>query len=248
MGRLAGKTALVTGANTGIGREVALAYAREGADVTVAWFADAAAAERTVRDIVRLGRSAIAVRADVTDEGSVAALFAAHRKRFGKLDILVNNAGIQKSQPIDKAPLADWERMMAVHLRGAFLCSRAAARAMKPRRQGRIINVCSQLGYIGRANYTAYSAAKAGLIGFTRALAKELAPSGILVNGVAPGLVDTGFDPLSQATKRAHAASLPLRRLGQSGDMTPSFVFLASEDSTYFCGQLLHPNGGEIMP
>ncbi len=248
MGRLAGKTALVTGANTGIGREVALAYAREGADVTVAWFAGAQAAERTVRDIVHLGRSAIAVRADVTDERSVAALFAAHRKRFGKLDILVNNAGIQKSQPIDKAPLADWERMIAVHLRGAFLCSRAAARAMKPRRQGRIVNVCSQLGYIGRANYTAYSAAKAGLIGFTRALAKELAPSGILVNGVAPGLVDTGFDPLSQAAKRAHAAGLPLKRLGRPDDMTPSFVFLASEESTYFCGQLLHPNGGEIMP
>ena len=248
MGQLDGKKALVTGANSGIGREVALAFAREGADVTVAWFADPAAAERTVRAIVKLGRSAIAVRVDVTDEKQVAALFAAHRKRFGRLDILVNNAGIQKSQPIDKAPLADWERMMAVHLRGAFLCSRAAAKAMKPRKAGRIINVCSQLGYIGRANYTAYSAAKAGLIGFTRALAKELAPSGILVNGVSPGLVDTGFDPLPAAVKKAHAASLPLKRLGRPDDMTPSFVFLASDASAYFCGQLLHPNGGEIMP
>ncbi len=248
MGQLADRKALVTGGNTGIGREVALAFAREGADVTVAWYDGPEAAERTVRAIVRMGRSAIAVRADVTDEKQVAALFAAHRKRFGRLDILVNNAGIQKSQPIDRMPLADWERMIAVHLRGAFLCSRAAARAMKPRRQGRIINVCSQLGYIGRADYTAYSAAKAGLIGFTRALAKELAPSGILVNGVAPGLVDTGFDPLSQAAKRAHAAALPLKRLGQPGDMTPSFVFLASDASAYFCGQLLHPNGGEIMP
>jgi len=247
-GKLAGKTALVTGGNSGIGQAVALAYAQAGADVCVAWFENPAAAETTVKRIVALGRQAIAVRVDVTAEKSVAALFAAHKKRFGKLDILVNNAGIQKSQSIARTTLADWERMMAVHLRGAFLCSKAAAAAMKPRRQGRIVNVCSQLGYIGRADYTAYSAAKAGLIGFTRALAKELAPHGILVNGVAPGLVDTGFDPLSSAAKKSHAAALPLGRLGTPGDMTPSFVFLASDESRYFCGQLLHPNGGEIMP
>lgn len=247
-GRLEGLKAIVTGGNTGIGRAVAEAYAREGADVTVAWFDRPADAEATVRAIVRAGRQAIAVRTDVTDERSVAALFAAHARRFGRLDVLVNNAGIQKSQPVDRTPLADWERMMAVHLRGAFLCSRAAARAMKRRRAGRIVNVCSQLGYIGRAEYTAYSAAKAGLIGFTRALAKELAPFGILVNGVAPGLVDTGFDPLPVRTKKAHAAVLPLKRLGTPADMTPSFVFLASPESRYFCGQLLHPNGGEIMP
>ena len=246
--KLAGKKALVTGGNSGIGKAVALAYANAGADVTVAWHNNPAAAQATVKAIVEAGRQAIAVRADVTDEASVAGLFAAHKKRFGALDILVNNAGIQKSQPITAMALDDWERMMAVHLRGAFLCARAAAKAMKPRRQGRIVNVCSQLGYIGRAHYTAYSAAKAGLIGFTRALAKELAPHGILVNGVAPGLVDTGFDPLSADAKRAHAAALPLERLGTPDDMTPSFVFLASDESRYFCGQLLHPNGGEIMP
>jgi 3-oxoacyl-[acyl-carrier protein] reductase len=160
MGRLTGLKTLVTGGNTGIGRAVALAYAREGADVTIAWF-------------------------DVTDEKQVDALFAAHKKYFGRLDVLVNNAGIQKSQPIDKMSVADWDRMIAVHMRGAFLCGRAAAKAMKPRKSGRIITVCSQLGYIGRGNYTAYSAAKAGLIGFTRALAKEMAPFGILVNGAS---------------------------------------------------------------
>ena len=119
---------------------------------------------------------------------------------------------------------------------------------MIPRRAGKIINLCSQLGYIGRADYTAYSAAKGGMIAFTRALARELAPHGILVNGVAPGLVDTGFDPLSDEAKAAHAASLPLKRLGTAEDMTPAFVFLASEYARYYCGQLLHPNGGEIMP
>jgi 3-oxoacyl-[acyl-carrier protein] reductase len=248
MGKLAGKKALITGGNTGIGRAVALAYAREGADVTIAWFDKEKEARATLKAIGELGAQGLAVRADVTSEKDVERLFAVHRHEFGRLDILVNNAGIQKSQPIDKMSLADWERMLAVHLRGAFLCSRAAAKLMKPRKSGRIINVCSQLGYIGRGDYTAYSAAKAGLIGFTRALAKELAPFGVLVNGVAPGLVDTGFDPLPARAKRDHAASLPLKRLGTPDDMTPSFVFLATDESRYFCGQLLHPNGGEIMP
>jgi 3-oxoacyl-[acyl-carrier protein] reductase len=248
MGKLAGKKALITVGNTGIGRAVALAYAREGADVTIAWFDKEKEALATLREVGAAGAQGLAVRADVTSDKDVERLFAIHRSEFGRLDILVNNAGIQKSQPIDKSTAADWDRMMAVHLRGAFLCSRAAAKMMKPRKSGRIVNVCSQLGYIGRGDYTAYSAAKAGLIGFTRALAKELAPFGVLVNGVSPGLVDTGFDPLPTRAKRDHAASLPLKRLGTPDDMTPSFVFLASDESRYFCGQLLHPNGGEIMP
>ena len=115
-------------------------------------------------------------------------------------------------------------------------------------RSGRIIVLTSQLAYLGRPRYTAYSAAKGGLATFTRALAQELAPHGILVNAVAPGLIDTGFDPLPEAAKRAHAASLPLGRLGTPDDLVGAFVFLASDESRYFCGQTLHPNGGEIMP
>jgi len=160
----------------------------------------------------------------------------------------VNNAGIQKSQPITQTSLRDWDQMMNVHLRGAFLCAREVTPHMIARGSGRIINVCSQLGYIGRADYTAYSAAKGGVIAFTRALAKELAPYVICVNGVAPGLVDTGFDPLTEEAKQAHADGLPLGRLGTPADMTSAFVFLASEEGRYYCGQLLHPNGGEIMP
>jgi 3-oxoacyl-[acyl-carrier protein] reductase len=248
MTRLTDRVALVTGGNTGIGRAVALAFAREGADVAVCWIDREAEATALVEEVRELGRRALACRADVAEEGSVEALFAALDAGFGRLDILVNNAGVQRPQPLLDMTLADWERMMAVHLRGAFLVSRAAARRMIPRRSGRIINVCSQLGYIGRGNYTAYSTAKGGLIAFTRALAKELAPHGILVNGVSPGLVDTGFDPLPEAAKAAHAASLPLQRLGTPEDMTPAFVFLASDEARYYCGQLLHPNGGEIMP
>jgi 3-oxoacyl-[acyl-carrier protein] reductase len=119
---------------------------------------------------------------------------------------------------------------------------------MIPQGGGRIILLSSQLAYIGRPNYTAYSAAKGGLLTFTRALAQELAPHGILVNAIAPGLIDTGFDPLPEATKRAHAASLPLKRLGTPEDLVGAFVFLAADESRYFCGQTLHPNGGEIMP
>ena len=248
LNRLAGKRALITGGNTGIGRAVALAYAREGADVAIC-FVDREAEARSLEGEIRaLGRRSLAVRADVTSESDVTDLFGAVTNAFGGLDILVNNAGIQRPQGILEMSVADWDRMLTVHLRGAFLCSREAARVMIPAAQGRIINLCSQLGYIGRERYTAYSTAKGGMIAFTRALAKELAPHGILVNGVAPGLVDTGFDPLSDEAKAAHAAGLPLKRLGTTDDMTSAFVFLASGEAGYYCGQLLHPNGGEIMP
>src|SRR5438552_7522274 len=246
--RLAGKIALVTGGNTGIGRGVALAYAEEGADVAIAWIAREPDARSLVTEVERRGRKALAIRCDVTSEADVRALVRGVVERFGRLDVLVNNAGIQKAQPITDMTLDDWERMMAVHLRGAFLCSREAARVMIPRRSGRIIILSSQLAYIGRPNYTAYSAAKGGLLTFTRALAQELAPHGILVNSVSPGLIDTGFDPLPDETKRAHAASLPLKRLGMPEDLVGALVVLASDEGRYFCGQTLHPNGGEIMP
>jgi 3-oxoacyl-[acyl-carrier protein] reductase len=246
--RLKGRSALVTGGNTGIGRAIALAYAREGADVAVGWIEREAQAKALVQEISALGRKAAAIRCDVTKEADVVACVSEAVGALGKLDVLVSNAGIQRPQPIAEMSVEDWDRMMAVHLRGAFLVSREAAKHMIARRSGWMIFTCSQLGYIGRGGYSAYSAAKAGLIVFMRSLAKELAPYGILVNGVSPGLVDTGFDPLPEEVKRAHAASLPLGRLGTPEDMTSAYVFLASEEAGYYCGQLLHPNGGEIMP
>lgn len=246
--RLQGRTALITGGNTGIGRGVALAYAREGADVAFTWLKQPEAAASLQLEIESLGRRALALPCDVTDEAQVQSVFGAVQRAWGRLDVLVANAGIQRPQPITEMSVADWDTMMQAHLRGAFLCAREAARLMMAQRAGRIITVCSQLGYIGRGNYTAYSTAKGGLLAFTRALAKELAPHGVLVNGVSPGLVDTGFDPLSAEVKAAHAASLPLQRLGTVEDMTSAFVFLASDEARYYCGQMLHPNGGEIMP
>lgn len=246
--RLKGRSALITGGNTGIGRAIALAYAREGADVALAWIDREAEAKSLVQEIAALGRKATAIRCDVTREADVVACLKETIATLGKLDVLVSNAGIQRPQPITEMTVDDWDRMMAVHLRGAFLVSREAAKHMMPRRTGRMIFTCSQLGYIGRERYSAYSAAKAGLIVFMRSLAKELAPHGILVNGVSPGLVDTGFDPLPEEVKQAHAAGLPLKRLGTPQDMTSGYVFLASDEASYYCGQLLHPNGGEIMP
>lgn len=246
--RLAGKVALITGGNTGIGRAVALAFAESGADVAVCHVARESEARSLIEEIVAKGRRAYAKPADITQEHEVVALIADVERELGPIDILVNNAGIQRPQPLIEMSVADWEKMMSVHLRGTFLCSRETAKVMMPRKSGCIINLCSQLGYIGRENYTAYSTAKGGVIAFTRALAKEMAPWGIRVNGVAPGLVDTGFDPLSQEAKEAHAQSLPMKRLGTPEDMTSAFVFLASEEGRYYCGQLLHPNGGEIMP
>jgi 3-oxoacyl-[acyl-carrier protein] reductase len=248
MERLKGKVALITGGNTGIGRAVALAYADEGADIAVAYIERESEAGSLVGEVERRGRRALAMRADVTREADVRALVGGAVERMGRIDVLVNNAGIQRPQAITEMTVADWDRMIGVHLRGAFLCCREVAAHMIPRRTGRIIVVTSQLAYLGRPRYTAYSAAKGGLLTFTRALAQELAPHGILVNSVSPGLIDTGFDPLPEEVKRAHAASLPLQRLGTPDDLVGAFVFLASDESRYFCGQTLHPNGGEIMP
>lgn len=248
MNRLSNKVALITGGNTGIGRGVALAFASDGADVAIAYHGHLAEAESAAREIESRGRNCLLAHVDVTQESEVQAMVDAVLKRFGRIDLFVNNAGIQKPGPITESTVEDWDRMMSVHLRGAFLCCRAVARHMIMQASGRIIIVTSQLGYIGRANYTAYSTAKGGLLAFTRALAKELAPHGILVNSVAPGLIDNGFDPLTDEAKHAHAMSLPLKRIGTVDDVTGAFIFLASEEGRYFCGQTLHPNGGEIMP
>ncbi|MCH9675291.1 MAG: SDR family NAD(P)-dependent oxidoreductase [Gammaproteobacteria bacterium] len=247
-GQLIDKVAFITGGNTGIGRAVALAYASEGAQLHIGWFERESEAHSLARSIHSDGGQCALHQLDVTDEANVEASLHRAIGQSRHLDILVNNAGIQRPSPIGQTTVADWDQMMNVHLRGTFLCSRAAASHMMERRSGHIINVCSQLGYIGREGYTAYSTAKGGVIAFTRALARELAPHGVLVNGVAPGLVDTGFDPLSEDAKREHAEKLPLGRLGAVDDMTSAFVFLAAATGGYYCGQILHPNGGEIMP
>ena len=242
-----GKVAIVTGAASGIGKEIALRFAARGGTPVIA-DVNLEAADATAREIKAKGSDAFVVGMNVADEAQVEKGVADTIAKYGRIDVLVSNAGIQKAQPITEMTADDWDRMMAVHLRGAFLCCREVAPVMMAQKSGRIIILTSQLAYIGRPRYTAYSAAKGGLLTFTRALAQELAPYGVLVNSIAPGLIDTGFDPLPEDVKRAHAASLPLKRLGMPEDLVGAFVFLASDESRYFCGQTLHPNGGEIMP
>ncbi|MFN0303361.1 MAG: SDR family NAD(P)-dependent oxidoreductase [Burkholderiales bacterium] len=245
--RLNNRIAVVTGGNTGIGRGVALAFAAEGADIALGWIDRESDTATLVEEINHLGRRAHPIHCDVTNEADVVNLFAAAEGTLGPIDILVNNAGVQLARAIVDMSVDDWDRVLDVNLRGAFLCAREAARRMIPRRRGRIINTCSQLGHLGRERYTAYSASKGGLISFTRALARELAPHGILVNGVGPGLVDTGFDPLPDEAKERIAASLPLQRLATVSDIAPAYVFLASDEAQFFCGQIIHPNGGQVM-
>ena len=247
-GALEGQVAVVTGGNTGIGRAIAEAFAEQGADVVIGWHEQPEAAAQAGQAVEQHGQRCCLLNVNVTDAASVKAFWAQAIDTFGGVDILVNNAGIQQRKAFVDLEVEEFDRMLAVHLRGAMLNAQGAARHMIERGHGRIINVCSQLGYIGRGEYVSYSTAKGGLIAFTRALARELAPHGILVNGVSPGLVDTGFDPLSEAAKVEHAESLPLARLGTPEDMTSAFVFLASDAGRYYCGQMLHPNGGEIMP
>ena len=247
MGKLDGKRALVTGGNTGIGRAICLAMAAEGADVAVNYIAKEEMAESLVRGIQAKGRRAVALKADVSDEGEVKGLVDGALRALGPIDILVNNAGVQQPRPFLEMTAADWDRMMAVHMRGTFLMCRYVAPHMVARKSGRIINMASQFAYNGREHYAHYSAAKGGILVFTRIVAKELGPHGITVNAVAPGYIDTGFDPLPEETKRRMAEALPLRRLGRPDDVAPMFVFLASDDAGYLTGQTLSPCGCEIM-
>lgn len=247
MGRLDGKCALVTGGNTGIGRAICLALAAEGADVAVNYIAMEAMAHSLVREIQAVGRKAVALKADVSDEGQVKELVDAALRALGAIDILINSHGIQQPRPLLEMTAADWDRMMAVHMRGTFLTCRYVAPHMVARQSGRIINMGSQFAYNGREHYAHYSAAKGGILVFTRIIAKELGPHGITVNAVAPGYIDTGFDPLAEETKRRMAEALPLRRLGHPDDVAPMFVFLASDEARYLTGQTLSPCGGEIM-
>ncbi|MFQ5895577.1 MAG: SDR family NAD(P)-dependent oxidoreductase [Nitrospinota bacterium] len=247
MGKLDNRVALITGGNTGIGRATALAFHREGARVVVGYLAKKAQADGLVRTIEREGGAALAVRCDVREAAQVRRLVAAAERRFGRVEILMNNAGILRVLPFLRITRAVWEDHIATHLTGTFLCCQAVLPRMLRRRSGKIINVASQLGQVGREDFVHYSAVKGAILAFTRALAKEVGPRGVFVNAIAPGLIDTGFDPMSPRAKRAFAAELPARRLGQPEDVAATAVFLASDDSSFYMGQTLGPNGGEVM-
>jgi 3-oxoacyl-[acyl-carrier protein] reductase len=251
MGKLDGKIALVTGASRGIGHEIALAFAREGADVACNYHHSREQAEGLVTEIEGLGRGAIAIGADVANAADVERMVEATMERFGRIDILVNNAGFATLHPIAEMPIEAWDDMIAAHLRGTFLTTRLVVPGMIERRSGKIINVASQLAYKGRESMAHYCAAKAGIIAFTRVLALEVSRSGVYANCIAPGPIATGIIPQSgppdPEAEARFADSLPIGRVGEVGEVAPTAVFLASDDSTYYVGQTLGPNGGDVM-
>lgn len=248
MGKLDGQVAVITGAASGIGAGIAVTFAREGADIVVADRADERAAAPVLLAVEALGRRALFVATDVADETSVQHLACEVLDTFERVDILVNNAGIFTEGLVETMPVADWDRVVNTNLRGTFLCTRAFLPAMLDRGKGRIINIASQLGQIGGASVAHYSASKAGVIGFTKALAREVSSRGVLVNAIAPGPIETPLlESETEEWRSAKLAELPIGRFGTVDEVTPTALLLASEDGSYYVGQTLGPNGGDVM-
>lgn len=245
---LQGKTALITGAGRGIGRACAMHLAALGARVIVNYSRSAAQAEAMVAEIQARGGEALAVSADVSDAAQVEQLFNAALKAYARVDILINNAGITKDALLMRMKEEDWDEVLDINLKGAFLCTRQAAKIMMKQRSGRIINISSVIGVSGNAGQANYAASKAGLIGLSKSAAKELAARNILVNTIAPGYIDTDMtDVLSDAVKEAILGQIPLKRTGTPEDVAALAAFLASDAAGYITGQVIHVDGGMIM-
>jgi 3-oxoacyl-[acyl-carrier protein] reductase len=246
--KLAGKTALVTGASRGIGREIALELARQGANVAVNYSGSEAKALEVVAEIQAMGREAIAIQCDVSNSDSVTSMVKETIDRFDTLDILVNNAGVTKDNLLMRMKENEWDDVININLKGVFLCTKAVTRQMMKQRAGRIINISSIVGSSGNPGQANYVAAKAGVIGLTKTAAQELASRGITVNAVAPGFITTDMtEKLTEEIKQAMLAQIPLATFGEPSDIANVVVFLASEDSKYMTGQTLHVNGGMFM-
>jgi 3-oxoacyl-[acyl-carrier protein] reductase len=245
---LAGKKAIVTGAGRGgkgIGRGIALALAKAGADVLITARTNIADAEAVAGAVRETGREGVAFACDVADPASVDALFARAQEAFGRVDVLVNNAGITRDGLLVRMSEDDWDAVLDSNLKGTFLCTRAAAKLMMKQRAGRIVNVTSIMGLVGNPGQANYSASKAGIIGFTRTVARELGSRGVTVNAVAPGFIETQMtDGLKEEQRAAVLAKVPLARLGTPEDVGGVVAFLASDAAAYMTGQVLTVDGG----
>ena len=243
-----GKTAVVTGGSRGIGRAVCLELAKGGANVVLCYAGNEAAAAETVSACEALGAKALAVKCDVADGEQVKALMDEAVKAFGRIDILVNNAGITRDGLLMMMKEADFDAVISSNLRGTFLCMKAVARTMMKQRYGRIVNLSSVVGLRGNAGQVNYAASKAGVIGMTKSLAKELASRGVAVNAVAPGFIETDMTAaMPQAAKDAMMPTIPMQRLGQPEDVARAVAFLASDEAAYVTGQVLAVDGGMAM-
>jgi 3-oxoacyl-[acyl-carrier protein] reductase len=276
--KLEGKVALVTGGGSGIGREICLAFAREGASVAINDIKPESI-EGTIRDMGEAGGRALAAVADVADSGAVRKMFSGILARYKTIDILVNNAGIgevsgqgeiERMNKIAEAQFQEmmaggplktrwevtqtlddsaFERMVKVHLFGTFYCTREALKVMEKKGSGRIVNISSVAGTSGLEGSPHYSAAKAGILGFTRSVAREVGPAGVTVNAIAPGYIETPMTaPLSPLVKQMWTMNTPLKKAGKPEDIAAAALYLASEDGRFVTGQVISPNGGWWMP
>ncbi|MCM1172190.1 MAG: 3-oxoacyl-[acyl-carrier-protein] reductase [Clostridium sp.] len=245
---LENKTAIVTGGSRGIGRAICLALAKAGANVVTCYAHGAEGADETVKLCGELGVQAMAVQADVAVSEDVTRLIDAVKEKFGSIDILVNNAGITRDNLILKMNEADFDQVIDTNLKGAFLCIKGVSKLMLKQRAGRIINISSVVGVRGNAGQVNYSASKAGLIGMTKSVAKELASRGITVNAVAPGFIETDMtaklpEPVIEETMK----SIPMRTIGKGEDVANLVAFLASDEARYITGQIICVDGGMAM-
>ena len=243
-----GKTAVVTGGSRGLGRAVCLELAAGGANVVLCYAGNENAANETAAACEALGAKVLAVRCDVADSAQVKALMDEALKAFGRIDILVNNAGITRDGLLMMMKETDFDAVISTNLKGVFLCMKAVARQMMKQRYGRIVNLSSVVGLRGNAGQVNYAASKAGVVGMTKSLAKELASRGITVNAVAPGFIETDMTAaMTDAAKTATLASIPMQKLGAPEDVARAVAFLASDEAAYITGQVLAVDGGMAM-
>ena len=245
--RLKDKVAIITGAAQGIGKSIAIAFAREGASIIVSDI-NLEAAEQTAQEIGAMGVRTLAIKTNVADQADVDRSFTEAAKTFERIDILVNNAGITKDGMFIRMKKEDWDAVLSVNLSGVFNCSKAAASLMIRQRYGKIINIASIVGQMGNVGQANYCASKAGVIGFTKTVARELAGRSVTVNAIAPGFIQTAMtDKIPEEYKKKLLEQIPLGKMGQPEDVASAALFLASADADYITGQVIAVNGGMYM-
>nr|MBU1327768.1 3-oxoacyl-[acyl-carrier-protein] reductase [Candidatus Omnitrophota bacterium] len=244
---LEGKLAIVTGGARGIGKEIAMLFAKQGANIAIC-DVNLEEAEKTAKEIQDSGRESLAFKVDVTDQSQIQDMVDKILDKFNKIDILINNAGITKDNLLLRMSEEEWDKVIAVNLKGTFLCTKIVSKVMLKQRFGKIVNLASIIGIMGNAGQANYAASKAGIIGLTKSVAKELASRNICVNAIAPGFIKTDMTArLAEEVQKKMLSVIPLARFGEAKDVADLAIFLSSESSSYITGQVIQVDGGMVM-